>query len=65
LVLQKNPNLDSEQIKKIIIETARKDNFTGAVPNREWGYGKIDPAAALKKVPISQAAAPKTPGAAK
>jgi minor extracellular serine protease Vpr len=51
LMLQKNSNLDSDQIKKILIETARKDEFTGAVPNREWGYGKIDPAAALARTP--------------
>jgi subtilisin family serine protease len=51
LMLQKNPGLDAAQIKRILIETADRDNFTGAVPNREWGYGKINPVPALKRTP--------------
>jgi subtilisin family serine protease len=48
LMFQKNPGLDAAQIKKILIKTAKRDDrFVGPVPNPEWGYGKIDPAAAL------------------
>lgn len=51
LMLEKNPNLDALEIHRILTTTARTDNFTGAVPNREWGYGKINPAAALAATP--------------
>ena len=51
LMLQKNPTLDSAQIKDILTRTARNDRFTGAVPNPAAGYGKIDGAAALKLTP--------------
>jgi subtilisin family serine protease len=51
LMLQKNPQLDAEAVHAILIRTARHDQFTGAVPNPLWGYGKLDPAAALKQVP--------------
>jgi minor extracellular serine protease Vpr len=48
LMLQKNPNLDAAQIKNILIKTARSDHkFVGTVPNPEWGYGKLNPSAAL------------------
>jgi subtilisin family serine protease len=51
LMLQKNPNLDAHQIRKILRETATEDRFTGKVPNIFWGYGKLNPAAAIKKTP--------------
>ncbi|MEO7717036.1 MAG: S8 family serine peptidase [Capsulimonas sp.] len=47
LMLQKNPALDEAQIRKILTSTAHSDDFTGSVPNSEWGYGKLDPAAAI------------------
>ena len=51
LMLQKNPNLTANQVKKILRDTADHDNdVTGFVPNEQWGYGKLDPAAALAKV---------------
>jgi minor extracellular serine protease Vpr len=52
LMLQKNPTLDAAQIKNILIKTAkRNDKFTGTVPNPEWGYGKLNPSAALAATP--------------
>jgi hypothetical protein len=52
LMLQKNPNLDAAQIKNILIRAATKgDQFVGVVPNPEWGYGKINPEAALAATP--------------
>ncbi len=53
LMLQKNPSLDAAQIKDILTRTARHDRFTGSVPNPNAGYGKIDPAAALRLTPIA------------
>lgn len=52
LMLQKNPNLDAEQIRQILIKTAKKGGLIGAVPNPNWGYGMLDPAAALLATPI-------------
>lgn len=51
LMLQKNPKLDSDQIKDLLIRTSVKtDRYVGAVPNPEWGFGKINPAAAIAAV---------------
>lgn len=45
-----NPDLDALQLRTMIQETARSDGFTGAVPNADWGYGKVDAKAALDMV---------------
>lgn len=43
LWLQANPNLTSEQIKTILLQTATHDAFTGDDPwHYRWGYGKVD-----------------------
>ncbi|RIK01686.1 MAG: hypothetical protein DCC46_01200 [Armatimonadetes bacterium] len=58
LMLQKNPNLNATQIKKILAESAKSDDFTGRTPNPDWGFGKIDPERALKATPeVTQALA--------
>ena len=44
------PTLDPETAKQILHDTARADAFTGAVPNTQWGYGKIDALAALSRL---------------
>jgi hypothetical protein len=51
LILEANPFLSAEQIKSIILETAREDNFTGVIPltgSTQWGWGKIDAYTAVK-----------------
>ncbi len=50
LLLQYNPGLTHEQIRAILMNTARKDNFTGDVPNGEWGYGKLNTEGAIRFV---------------
>ena len=52
LMLQKNPTLDAEQVRQILIKSARKGGSVGAVPNPEWGYGMLDPAAAIAATPV-------------
>jgi subtilisin family serine protease len=45
LILEANPYLSAEQIKSIIIETAREDNNTGVIPisgSTQWGWGKLN-----------------------
>ena len=50
LMLQMNPKLDAAMVKQILHQSARADSFTGAVPNAQWGYGKVDAYAALTQV---------------
>jgi minor extracellular serine protease Vpr len=57
LMFEKNPSLDAAQIKGILTKTATKgDALVGAVPNPEWGYGKLNPAAAIAATPLPPAA---------
>ena len=51
LMLQKNPGLDAAAIKSALQRSARADAFTGAVPNPQFGYGKVDALAALAAIP--------------
>lgn len=51
LIFDANPYLSPEQVKLIIQETARTDNFTGTIPvggSTRWGYGKINAYAAVQ-----------------
>jgi minor extracellular serine protease Vpr len=45
LILEANPYLSSQQVKEIIQETARTDNYTNTIPiegSTSWGKGKIN-----------------------
>jgi minor extracellular serine protease Vpr len=51
LILDANPYLSARQVKEIIMETARQDNYTGVIPaegSPKWGAGKINAYAAVK-----------------
>ena len=50
LLLQANPALTSDQLKNAITSTARKDSFTGSQASAQWGFGKVDAAAAMGTV---------------
>lgn len=47
LLLEMDPTLDARELKHLLQQSARADNFTGDVPNPIWGYGKVDALAAL------------------
>ncbi|MEM9666658.1 MAG: S8 family serine peptidase, partial [Bacteroidota bacterium] len=47
LMLQADPTLDYDRTVQILQSTARSDGTTGAVPNNEYGYGRVDALAAL------------------
>jgi len=42
LMLEVNPDLSPGEAREILTGHAWQDNFTGAVPNNSWGYGKIN-----------------------
>ncbi|MBT8378518.1 MAG: S8 family peptidase [Ignavibacteria bacterium] len=50
LMLELKPDLDAVQVKQILQQSARSDNFTGTTPNTHWGYGKVDALNALTLV---------------
>jgi len=50
LLLQANPRLTAQEIGDILRGSAARDEFTGTTPNADWGYGKLDVAAAVDSV---------------
>jgi len=50
LMLQKNGTLSVSEIKGILRRMAVNDSFVGAVPNYQWGYGKLNATAAVQSV---------------
>ncbi len=43
LYFQRNPTATNQQLKTAIVNCAYQDYFTGtALPNNNWGYGKLD-----------------------
>lgn len=47
LYLEENPDAYWYEIKEALIQTAKKDAFTGAVENTQYGHGKLDAFALL------------------
>jgi hypothetical protein len=50
LLLQLDPTLTGAEIREIFRDTAVMDEFTGPVPNLDWGWGKLDILAAADMV---------------
>ncbi len=42
LLLQLDPTLTAARLRQVLRQTARQDASTGAVPNNDWCYGKVD-----------------------
>ncbi|WP_082697163.1 S8 family peptidase [Kocuria rosea] len=42
LMLQASPTLTQREVINRLVGAARDDNFTGNVPNNDWGAGKLD-----------------------
>jgi minor extracellular serine protease Vpr len=45
LYLEQNPQASFDQVKNAILSTIKTDSFTtsdGPLPNKTWGYGKLD-----------------------
>jgi hypothetical protein len=63
LLLQAYPQLNSEQIIRILASSARKDGFTGPLisPNGDWGSGKLDIEAAIREAAVLSGQAPLLP----
>ena len=41
LLLQQDPSLDVDELKQLLYNMAKNDEFTGQVPNNTWGWGKL------------------------
>lgn len=50
LWLEANPDLTPEDIRGILSRTCDRDNFTGATPNNDTGYGKLNAYAGIRDV---------------
>lgn len=50
LMLQYDPTLTHSQIRNIFKVTGTADEFTGKVPNTNWGWGKLNPEGAIKYI---------------
>ncbi len=48
LMLQYDPSLTHSEVRNILRVTAIKDEFTGSVPNSNWGWGKLNPEGAIE-----------------
>ncbi|MCX7908787.1 MAG: S8 family serine peptidase [Ignavibacteria bacterium] len=42
LLFEQNPNLSVDEIINLLKLSARKDSYTGVVPNNNFGWGKLD-----------------------
>jgi subtilisin family serine protease len=58
LVLKKEGAITPAQMKTELSNTARTDLYTGAVPNSDWGYGKMSGKAADMTAPVVTVSAP-------
>ncbi|MFB6259045.1 MAG: S8 family serine peptidase [Flavobacteriales bacterium] len=47
LYFQHCPDASHREVIQAVQSTARKDSFTGSLPNDRWGYGKVDAHQAL------------------
>lgn len=50
LILEAHPNISAEDVKTILLQTARQDNNTGLLPSGgdpKWGHGKVNALAAV------------------
>ncbi|MBU6324321.1 MAG: S8 family peptidase, partial [Bacteroidetes bacterium] len=50
LMLEADPSLSPANLRKLLEQSARQDEFTGKVPNGIFGYGKVDALGALMAV---------------
>ena len=53
LVLQANPNLSSDQVKGILLETAYNDQFTEQAGELRFGHGKVNAYQAVQKALVT------------
>lgn len=50
LMLEASPNLSPAELKSILQVSCTQDEFTGNVPNSNWGYGKLNALLAIENV---------------
>jgi minor extracellular serine protease Vpr len=53
LLLQADPELTAAEVKDLLMNTARRDNYTGTIPpegSTRWGRGKVNAYAAMREL---------------
>jgi subtilisin family serine protease len=55
LLLEKNPSLTQDEIRELLCRHARTDSHTGSPPDKGWGQGKLDVAAAYRNMELCAA----------
>jgi subtilisin family serine protease len=53
LVLSVRPGLTCEQVKQILVKTAKRDAFSMKAPDNTWGHGKLDAEKAAGVAPVA------------
>jgi subtilisin family serine protease len=61
LMLERNPALTHQQVRKALIDTARRPTDVSVWPDSRWGYGKLNAAAAVTTIQKVPAPAPVPP----
>jgi subtilisin family serine protease len=62
LLFDVDPQLTGSEVLDLLTRTARRDEYTGSVPNPRWGFGKLDVWAALLHLDPTE---PPTPSGAR
>ena len=50
LMLEHDPELSLERIRNILQSSSTRDQFTGEVPNYDFGYGKLNAHLAMQEL---------------
>jgi subtilisin family serine protease len=50
LLLQEQGDLDAARLKALLAGSARRGSFSGAVPNADWGHGRLDAVGAMTRL---------------
>lgn len=58
LLLQSDPSMTGDQVRQRLVDTASVDDFTGDVPNDDFGFGKVDALRAITGEGPTAGAAP-------
>ncbi len=58
LLFELDPSLTAADLRSLLTQSASADEFTGDVPNDDWGFGKLDVQQAIAVLPTALATSP-------